>query len=89
MSSFLNAHPAAAGFLVVVFLVCTGYIEKRLFSETPIVAASSWIMALLIACLVLSGLPASGPMGIVFIVVSIALGIAGIARILGRGKGPN
>jgi hypothetical protein len=85
--SLANAHPATAGLLVVAVLVCVGWIEKRIFSETPIMAATSWILAVLIACVVLSGLPASGPMGTLFIVVSLVLGVAGIVRYLKRGKG--
>lgn len=85
--SLMNAHPSTAGLLVVVLLVCVGFIEKRIFSETPIMAGTSWILAVLIACLVLSGLPASGPMGILFIVVSLVLGVAGIVHYL-SGGGP-
>jgi hypothetical protein len=85
ISSLINAHPATVGLLVVILLVCVGFIEKRIFSETPIMAGTSWIVAVLIACLVLSGLPASGPIGIFFTVVSLVLGIAGIVHYL-RGR---
>jgi UDP-N-acetylmuramyl pentapeptide phosphotransferase/UDP-N-acetylglucosamine-1-phosphate transferase len=75
--------------LVVVLLVCVGFLEKRIFSETPIMAGTSWVLAVLIACFMLSGLPASGPMGILFIVVSLVLGVAGIVYYLSRRKRAN
>ena len=87
ISSLINAHPATAGLLVVILLVSVGFLEKRIFSETPIMAGTSWVLAVLIACLVLSGLPASGPVGILFIAVSLALGIAGIVHYLRGRKG--
>jgi hypothetical protein len=87
ISSLINAHPATTGLLVVVLLVCVGFVEKRIFSDTPIMAATSWILAVLIACFVLSGLPASGPMGILFTVVSLVLGIAGVVHYLNGRRG--
>jgi uncharacterized protein (DUF58 family) len=41
-------------------------------------AGTTWTLGLLILCLALSGLPLSGGFGVLFLVVWIGLGIAGI-----------
>jgi hypothetical protein len=64
--------------LLVAVLAGIGYLETRLFPEARMMAGSTWSVGLLILCLVLSGLPVSGGMGALFIVVWIGLGIAGI-----------
>jgi len=83
ISSLINTHPATAGLLVDFVLVC---VEKRIISESPIMVGTSWVLAGLIACLVLSGLPASDPVGSLFIVVSLTLGIASIVHYLTERK---
>ena len=78
VSSFLHTHATSAAMLLVVFLAGIGYLETRLFPEAPIMAGTTWTLGLLILCLALSGLPVSGGLGVLFVVVWVGLGIAGI-----------
>ena len=82
VSSFLHTHATSAGMLLVATLAGIGYLETRLFPEAPGMAGTTWTLGLLILCLALSGLPVSGVMSVLLIVVWIGLGIAGIARFL-------
>jgi len=74
--------------MLAVVLACIGYLEKRIFSETPIMAGTTWILALLVLCIVLSRLPESGFLGIVFVIISVGAGIAGIVRYLSGKRNP-
>jgi hypothetical protein len=78
VSLFLHTHATSAGMLLVAFLAGIGYLETRLFPEAPGMAGTTWTLGLLILCLALSGLPVSGGLGALFIVVWIGLGIAGM-----------
>lgn len=83
-SSFLNTHATSAALLLVAFLAGIGYLETRLFPEAPMMAGTTWTLGLLILCLALSGLPVSGGLGVLFIVVWLALGIAGMVHFFRR-----
>jgi hypothetical protein len=84
VNSFLHAHATSAAMLLVVVLAGIGYLETRLFPEARMMAGSTWTVGLLILCFALSGLPVSGGMGALFIVVWIGLGIAGMIRFFKR-----
>jgi hypothetical protein len=84
ISSFFHTHATSAVGLLVAVLAGIGYLETRLFPETPMMAGTTWTLGLLILCLALSGLPLSGGLGILFIMVWIGLGIAGIIRFFKR-----
>lgn len=80
LNSFLHAHTTSAAMLLVAVLAGIGYLETRLFPESPMMAGTSWFLGLLILCLALSGIPVSGGVGALFILVWIGLGVAGMAR---------
>jgi hypothetical protein len=82
--SFFRAHATPAVGLLVAVLAGIGYLEIRLFPETPMMAGTTWTLGLLILCFALSGLPVSGGLGILFIVVWIGLGIAGMVEFFKR-----
>lgn len=84
VNSFLHTHPTSVAMLLVVVLAGFGYLETRLFPEAPVMAATSWTLGLLILCFALSGLPVSGGLGVLFIVVWIGLGITGMVRFFRR-----
>ena len=69
LSSLLHAHATSAAMLLVALLAGIGYLETRLFPEARMMAGSTWAVGLLILCLALSGLPVSGVMGALFVVV--------------------
>jgi hypothetical protein len=83
-SSFVHAHGTSAALLLVAVLAGIGYLETRLFPEAPMMAGTTWTLGLIILCLALSGLPVSGGLGVLFIVVWIGLGIAGIVQFFKR-----
>jgi len=83
-SSFLHTHATVAAMLLVAVLAGISYLETRLFPEAPMMAGTTWTLGLLILCLALSGLPVSGALGGIFIVVWIGLGIAGIVQFFQR-----
>ena len=85
ISSFFHTHATSAAMLLVAILAGIGYLENRLFPEAPIMAGTTWILGLLILCLALSGLPVSGWLGALFVVIWIGLGIAGMVRFF-RGR---
>lgn len=78
VNSFSHAHATSAAMLLVAFLAGIGYLETRLFPKARMMAGSTWAVGLLILCFALSGLPISGGLGALFIVVWIGLGIAGM-----------
>lgn len=84
VNSFLHVHATSAAMLLVAVLAGIGYLETRLFREAPIMAATSWTLGLLILCFALSGLPVSGGLGVLFIMVWIGLGITGMVRFFQR-----
>ena len=86
-SSFLHTHATSAAMLLLAALAGIGYLETRLFPKTPMMAGTTWTLGLLILCLALSGLPLSGGLGILFIVVWVGLGIAGMVRFFRRRVG--
>jgi hypothetical protein len=83
-NSFLHMHTTSAAMLLVAVLAGIGYLETRLFPEAPMMAGTTWTLGLLILCLALSGLPASGGLGTLFMVVWIGFGIAGMVRFFRR-----
>ncbi|HTS05056.1 MAG TPA: hypothetical protein VMP68_05690 [Candidatus Eisenbacteria bacterium] len=83
-SSFLHAHATSSALILVAVLAGIGFLETRLFPEAPMMAGTTWTLGLLILCLALSGLPVSGGLGVLFIVVWVALGIAGMVRFFRR-----
>jgi hypothetical protein len=84
LNSFLHIHAKSAALFLVAALAGIGYLETRLFPAVPMVAGTTWTLGLLILCLALSGLPVSGGLGVLFIVVWIGLGIVGMARFFRR-----
>lgn len=81
---FLDKHRATAGLLLAAFLAASGYIRFRFDRGGSLAGISSFVIAFVIVCLVLSGVPASGPVGFVFLGVALALGIAGIVYLMKR-----
>ena len=80
VSPLLHTHATLAAMILVAALAGIGYLETRLFPEAPMMAGTTWALGLLILCLALSGLPVSGGSGVLFIVIWIALGVAGMVR---------
>jgi hypothetical protein len=80
LNSFLHTHATSAALFLVAALAGIGYLETRLFPEAPMMAGTTWTLGLLILCVALSGLPVAGGLGVLFIVVWIGLGIAGMVR---------
>jgi hypothetical protein len=84
LNSFLHTHATSASVFLIATLMGLGYLETRLFPEAPMMAGTTWTLGLLILCLALSGLPVSGGLGVLFIVIWIGLGIAGFVRFFRR-----
>jgi hypothetical protein len=84
LNSFLHTHAISASVFIIATLAGIGYLETRLFPEAPMMAGTTWTLGLLIFCLALSGLPVSGGLGVLFIVIWIGLGIAGLVRFFRR-----
>lgn len=86
MNSFLNAHSTAATLILATLLILSGFLRFRADRGASIAGVSSWILALVILSLALSGLPASGAIGIIFLIVAVGLGILGIMYMLRRAR---
>jgi hypothetical protein len=78
LSSFFRANPTLAALLLLAFLGGSGYLQLRVFPKAPMMAGTSWFMGLLILVGSLSELSMSGWAGVLFIVVWLGLGIAGM-----------
>ena len=84
INDFIRQHPTTATVMLTGFLIVMGYVESRIFSKTPVVAGITWVWALIVPCLTISALPASGFAGVLFLVVWVIGGIAGIVYYLNR-----
>jgi hypothetical protein len=59
-------------------------VEHPIHGYSDLMAGTTWTLGLLILCLAMSGLPVSGVLGVLFIVIWIGLGIAGLVRFFRR-----
>jgi hypothetical protein len=82
-NSFLHTHRTSAALLLVAFLAGSGYLQVRVFPDSPMMAGSSWFLGLMPLFRVV-GASSIGAMGVLFVASWIGLGVTAMVRFLRR-----
>lgn len=80
IADFAKAHPTTITLMLVAILVASGYLRFRSSGAASAAGSSSFILAVVILCLVLSRLPMSGTAGLLVLIIALALGLAIIVQ---------